>query len=168
MLGTVRGETRPFSSPVQRPELGDVPARIIADLGPFRRTEQVLERVFQAAQREILITNPYFIPPDRLVAALARASRRGVHVHVLVPGKNNHPVAGLSIEERAGVLLDAGVLVYRWGGPMIHAKSVVVDGTWTLVGSSNLDHLSLRRNSGVECRSSRYGRRWRHGGAFLG
>lgn len=137
----------PGSMPLRNPEDGDVPVRIIADLGPSRPTERVLEHVFEAAKREILITNPYFIPPDGLATALGRAARRGVHVNVLVPGRNNHPIAGLSVEECTGALLEAGVTVYRWGGPMIHAKSVVVDGEWTLVGSSNLDHLSLRRNA---------------------
>ena len=137
----------PESVPTPAPDDGDVPVRIITDLGRSRSTERVLERVFEAAKRDILITNPYFIPPDGLAAALVRAARRGVRVNVLVPGRNNHPIAGLSVEERTGALLEAGVTVHRWRGPMIHAKSVVVDGEWTLVGSSNLDHLSLRRNA---------------------
>lgn len=133
--------------PSPRLEVGAVPVRIVADLGAARTTERLLERVFRAARREILITNPYFIPTDRILTALVGAAHRGIQVQVLVPGRNNHPLAGLSVEERVRALLDAGVRVYRWGGPMIHAKSVVVDRQWTLVGSSNLDHLSLTRNA---------------------
>jgi len=126
---------------------GDVPVRVIADLGAVRRTQALLERVVDAARREILVTSPYFIPPPRLVSALVRAASRGVEVAILIPGRNNHPVAGLSAEERLGPLLEQGVEVFRWRGAMIHAKSVVVDGEWTLVGSSNLDALSLGRNA---------------------
>ena len=68
---------------------------------------------------------------------------------VLIPGQNNHIVAGLSSEERLGTLLERGVRVFRWRGPMIHSKSVVVGGAWAFVGSSNLDALSLERNAEI-------------------
>lgn len=125
---------------------GDVPVRIVADAGADRRTIHVLERVMDAAEREILITNPHFIPPYRLMRALLRARTRGVQVSVLMPGRNNHLLAALAAEARLRPLLEHGVSVFRWMGSMIHAKSVVVDGAWTLIGSSNLDSFSLRRN----------------------
>lgn len=129
------------------PAAGEVLVRLVTDLGSSRRTGAMLERVVEAARREVLITNPYFIPPPTLQRALIGAASRGVEVVVLIPGHNNHPVAGLSAEEQLGELLRHGVQVFRWQGAMIHAKSVVVDGEWTLVGSSNLDTLSLVRNA---------------------
>jgi cardiolipin synthase len=128
-------------------QAGRVPARLIADLGSARSTLPLLERVINAARAEVLITSPYFIPTPRLSGALQHAASRGVEVSILIPGMNNHRVAALSGEHRLGPLLASGVNVFLWQGAMIHAKSLVVDGLWTLVGSSNLDSLSLERNA---------------------
>jgi cardiolipin synthase len=140
---------------------GSVPVRILADLGPDRVTGPTLERVLDAAEHEALITNPYFIPPPSLLGAMLRAVGRGVRLRLLLPGTNNHPVAALAGEERLGDLLRAGTEVFRWRGAMIHAKSVVVDGRWALIGSSNLDALSLHRNAelNVEIHGSAVGTR---------
>ncbi len=65
---------------------------------------------------------------------------------LLLPGRNNHPVAGAAARHIYQPLLDAGVGIWEWGGVMLHAKTAVADGEVTLVGSSNLDPLSIRRN----------------------
>lgn len=137
-------EARPPAPPSPA---GDVPVRVISEMGPHRRLRRVLERVLGAARTEICITNPYFLPPEGLARVLLDAVGRGVHVEILLPGRNNHPVAGLSSEQLLGPLLRGGVRVFRWRGVMLHAKSLVVDREWTLVGSSNLDSFSLRRNA---------------------
>lgn len=129
---------------------GEVPVRVIAGIPGDGRLAAVLRRVFRAARREILVTNPYLVPPRPLLDALVGAARRGVRVHLLVPGRNNHPIAGLASEHLQGELLRAGVRISRWSGPMLHAKTVVVDRRWSLVGSSNLDSLSLRRNAELD------------------
>ncbi len=81
-----------------------------------------------------------------MLQALIRAARRGVQVRLLVPGRSNHPVAGYAARRIYQPLLDAGAEVHEWTGVMLHAKTAVVDGFITMVGSSNLDPLSLRRN----------------------
>jgi cardiolipin synthase A/B len=129
---------------------GDVPVRILSNLGARRPTLAVLERVIAAASDSVLITNPYVVPPPALVDGLTRAARRGVEVTLLVPGSNNHRLVGLSLEHGLGALLDAGCRVFRWRGAMLHAKSVVVDASWTLIGSTNLDHLSLHKNAELD------------------
>lgn len=129
---------------------GEVPVRVIAGIPGDGRLAAVLRRVFRAARREILVTNPYQVPPRPLLDALAGAARRGVVVHLLVPRRNNHPIAGLASEHLQGRLLEAGVRISRWSGPMLHAKTVVVDRSWSLVGSSNFDTLSLRRNAELD------------------
>ena len=129
---------------------GEVPVRVIPGSPGDGRLADVLEAVFAAAREEILVTSPYLVPPASILGALTGAARRGVRVHVLVPGRNNHPVAGLASEQLQGELLRAGVRVARWSGPMLHAKCVVVDRRWSLVGSSNLDSLSLRHNAELD------------------
>jgi cardiolipin synthase len=69
-----------------------------------------------------------------------------VRVRLLLPGRNNHPVIGLAARRIYAPLFEAGAEIHEWDGVMLHAKTAVVDGVITLVGSSNLDPLSLRRN----------------------
>src|SRR5262249_1560511 len=67
-------------------------------------------------------------------------------VRLLLPGRNNHPLAGAAARHIYAPLLDAGVGIWEWDGVMLHAKTAVVDGEVTMIGSSNLDPLSMRRN----------------------
>ncbi|MFV1986905.1 MAG: phosphatidylserine/phosphatidylglycerophosphate/cardiolipin synthase family protein [Gemmatimonadota bacterium] len=125
---------------------GHVPVRLLSGRPGERRLEQALGRVFDAAREEILLTNAYFLPMNGLLTSLGAAARRGVKVEVLLPAHNNHPFVGLASEHIVGSLLEMGVQVWHWLGPMIHAKTAVVDRRWSVVGSSNLDALSLRKN----------------------
>lgn len=79
-------------------------------------TLPVLQQVLDVAEREILVTNPYFIPPSSLLRAMLRALARGVRLRILLPGRNNHPLAALAGEERIGALLAAGAEISRWSG----------------------------------------------------
>ncbi|MEQ1854922.1 MAG: phosphatidylserine/phosphatidylglycerophosphate/cardiolipin synthase family protein [Longimicrobiales bacterium] len=149
---------RPAGEPSLQPS-GSVPVRLVADEPRKRRVERMLAEVFGAATSEILITNPYVILPESLTKALTAAARRGVATHLLVPRSGNHHWVGLSSEHRIGRLLAAGVKVWRWRGPLIHAKTIVVDRRWSMVGSTNLDPLSLWRNAEInaEIHGSRLG-----------
>jgi cardiolipin synthase len=80
------------------------------------------------------------------VAAFEAAARRGVSVRFLLPGNNNHPAAAASARRRYARLLAAGARIYEWRGMMVHAKTAVADGEISIVGSSNLDPLSMTRN----------------------
>ncbi len=126
--------------------VGTVPVRIVSGRPRERRLERVLTRVCDAAQDEILITNAYFLPTEALLASLRNACRRGVRVEILLPAHNNHPLVALAAEHQVGSLLESGVRIWLWLGPMIHAKTIVVDRSWSVVGSSNLDPLSLIKN----------------------
>jgi cardiolipin synthase A/B len=86
------------------------------------------------------------VAPPRLFQALRDAARDGVDVRLLVPGSSDLPlIRNLS---RIGYrdLLRSGVRIYEWDGPMLHAKTIVADGRWTRVGSSNLNPSSLLGN----------------------
>ncbi|MEK7384048.1 MAG: phospholipase D-like domain-containing protein [Elusimicrobiota bacterium] len=100
----------------------------------------------RAARAEVLIANSYFIPDWRIRRALRQAAKRGVSVRVLVPGVSDIPSVRHAMRATYGSLLTHGVRIFEWQGPMLHAKSVVVDKQWCAVGSYNLDHRSLRHN----------------------
>ena len=98
------------------------------------------------AQRSLDITDAYLVTPEPVVCAFEEAARRGVSVRFLLPGNNNHPVAAASARRRYARLMAAGAKIYEWRGAMVHAKTAVADGEIVLVGSSNLDPLSMTRN----------------------
>ena len=98
------------------------------------------------ARESLEITDAYLVTPEPVVAAFEAAARRGVRVTFLLPGNNNHPFAAASARCRYERLLRAGARIHEWRGMMVHAKSVVADRVVALVGSSNLDPLSMTRN----------------------
>jgi cardiolipin synthase len=138
---------------------GDVPVRVLADEPGRRCTEQALVAAIDAAQSEVLITNQYAVPTPPLTDALVAAGLRGVDVQVILPPASRPFFVGFATEHRLGRLLEAGLKVWHWNGAMMHAKTAVVDRRWSLVGSTNLDWLSLRRNAeiDIEIHGSRVG-----------
>lgn len=98
------------------------------------------------ARRTIWITDAYFVAPRPLAEALSAAAQQGVDVRILVPAHNNWPLVGSVSRGGYRDLLEAGVRIFEWQGPMIHAKTWVVDGVWCRVGSSNLNVASLLGN----------------------
>jgi cardiolipin synthase len=102
---------------------------------------------FINARRRLWICNSYFIPDQRLRDAVVERARAGVDVRVLVPGNHTDAVpvqaAGRSYYEE---LLAAGVRIFEYQPAMMHAKTAVIDGTWSIVGSANLDERSMELN----------------------
>ena len=84
--------------------------------------------------------------PRPISEALAAAAKDGVDVRVLLPGHNNWPLVGSLSRGGYRFLLESGVRLFEWQGPMIHAKTSVSDGVWARVGSSNLNTASLLGN----------------------
>lgn len=93
--------------------------------------------VAEIAQSRLWLSDAYFVATTGYARALTGAARAGVDVRLLVPGITNLPLVGSL--SRAGYhgLLEAGVRVFEWNGPMMHAKTAVADGRWARVGSSN-------------------------------
>jgi cardiolipin synthase A/B len=102
---------------------------------------------FINARHRLWICNSYFIPDRRLRAAVTERAQAGVDVRVLVPGNHTDAIpvqaAGRSYYEE---LLAAGVRIFEYQPAMMHAKTVVVDGAWSVVGSANLDERSMELN----------------------
>jgi cardiolipin synthase len=125
---------------------GDAAVRVISGEPGRERTYRVIELLAAGSSSRLWITDAYLVAPPRLFQALRDAAKDGVDVRLLVPGMSDLPlVRNLS---RIGYreLLRSGVRIFEWDGPMLHAKTIVADGRWTRVGSSNLNPSSLLGN----------------------
>lgn len=127
---------------------GDSYVRLIDNTRRRQRatTRRAYLHVLRAARESVWIANAYFLPDRGLRRAMTRAVKRGVDVRVLVPGTSDVRViewAGLYVLRG---LARHGVKVLRWAGPMMHAKTAVVDGVWSTIGSYNFDSMSRFNN----------------------
>jgi cardiolipin synthase len=100
-----------------------------------------------AARRTLYIGSAYFVPDDLAVETLAAASRRGVKVEILVPGRHiDTEVTRKASRSRWGKLLEAGIEIWEYQPTMFHCKLLVADECWVSVGSTNFDNRSFRLN----------------------
>jgi len=127
-------------------ERGEASVIIVGDRPRTQRVAALYEWLAEHAQETFEISDAYFVAPHSVLTALTAAARRGVRVRLLVPGRTNHPIAGFAARRIYEPLLAAGAEIHEWNGVMLHAKTAVVDGVISLVGSSNVDPLSLHRN----------------------
>jgi cardiolipin synthase len=120
----------------------------------------LLHRLFSGAQKSIQLTMAYFAPDDDLIAELCRASKRGVKVQLMLP--NRCDVKPLLIAARSfyATLLEAGVEIFERQGCVLHAKTMVIDGRVSVVGSTNLDYRSIEYNCELSAiiRNEQFGR----------
>lgn len=129
-------------------ESGNMMAQVIASgpLGHHNSSRLTFFEALAQARRSIQITTGYFVPPADLAQALETAALRGVHVQIMVPGRSSYLwtiFAGRSYYES---LLDVGVEIYEYQRGALHAKTMTVDGEWSLVGTANVDARSLLLN----------------------
>ena len=125
---------------------GQTPVWVIEGRPWRARVYRVTQLAAASVRRRLWITDPYFIAPRPVAEALAAAARDGVDVRILVPAHNNWPLVGSLARGGYRDLLKAGVRLFEWQGPMIHAKTAVADGVWSRIGSSNLNAASLLGN----------------------
>ncbi|MDC4226919.1 MAG: phospholipase D-like domain-containing protein [Candidatus Manganitrophus sp.] len=92
------------------------------------------------------ITNSYFVPPHWFLTALKKACLRGVEVYILVPKRSDVRIIDYATRALYSRLLKWGVRIFEWEGPVLHAKTAVVDGRWSTIGSSNIDQISFFYN----------------------
>jgi cardiolipin synthase len=110
------------------------------------RVARALQMQAIAAERSIWIASAYFTPSWPEYESLVGASRDGVDVRVLVPSRNDHPWVTMLTRRYYARLLRNGVRIWEWQGEMMHAKSSVVDGRWTRVGSTDFNPLGVAIN----------------------
>jgi cardiolipin synthase len=100
-----------------------------------------------SAETSILLANSYFVPDDLSVETLIAAAQRGVHIELIVPGKEiDTEVTRKASRSRWGKLLEAGIRIHEFQPTMFHCKTMIVDGIWVSVGSTNFDSRSFRLN----------------------
>jgi len=102
-----------------------------------------------SAKTSVLITNPYFIPDEVMTNALLKAVERGVRVVVLVPGKSDSRFTYTASRSQYGKLLLGGVKVFEYQASLMHAKTIVADGVWATIGSTNFDNRSFALNQEI-------------------
>jgi cardiolipin synthase A/B len=150
------GET--LAGPVWFPSIqtaGPVLARAIPD-GPDRdydKMRMAFHGALSAAQHEVRIVTPYFLPDAALITALNTCAMRGVTVDIVLPAHNNLKLVAWASMAQMWQILEWGCRVWLTPEPFDHGKLLVVDRAWSLIGSSNWDPRSLRLNFefGLEC-----------------
>ncbi|MEW6585678.1 MAG: phospholipase D-like domain-containing protein [Nitrospirota bacterium] len=111
-----------------------------------RRMRKLLYYSITQARKSIFLTTAYFTPSRRMLEVLEEAVSRGVDVKLLLPGKSDITAAHYAGKASFTRLLNAGVEIYNYRGVILHAKTAVFDGIWSVIGSANLDFQSLRKN----------------------
>jgi len=101
------------------------------------------------AEHSIHLTNAYFIPDDQILNAFMDAARRGVDVKIILPSTTDSTLVISAARHHYSRLLKAGVKLYERRTVLLHAKTAVIDGVWSTVGSTNLDYWSLLSNDEV-------------------
>jgi cardiolipin synthase len=131
---------------------GDVACAVIAS-GPDRDAyiHDAYFILFTRAVRRIWIVTPYFIPSDAIATALRTAGSRGLDVRVLVPLASDIGVVKHAARSYYALLLEAGVRIFEYQGPMLHAKAFVVDEDLSAFGSANVDSRSFRLSFEIGC-----------------
>jgi cardiolipin synthase A/B len=113
---------------------------------PFSQIYVTLISALNSAESEILLTNAYFVPDPQLMQALISAAARGVDVKLIVPSTTDSGLVFHAGRAHYEPLLRGGVKIYERREALLHAKTVVIDGVWATVGSTNLDWRSFLHN----------------------
>ncbi|HZI13771.1 MAG TPA: phospholipase D-like domain-containing protein [Myxococcus sp.] len=115
----------------------------LSGLGGGHRLRKRYLAAIRDARHEVVLAHAYFLPDTGFVRALTRAARRGVKVSLLLAGRSDVVFARAATMRLYRTFLRAGVSIHEWTATTLHAKAAVVDGKKLLVGSFNLDPLSL-------------------------
>ncbi|HOI05659.1 MAG TPA: phospholipase D-like domain-containing protein [Deltaproteobacteria bacterium] len=121
---------------------GDVTLRVVASIPNTAGLFRLDQLIAAAARHSLWLTDAYFIGFTPYVQALQAAAMDGVDVRLLVPGTTDIPIVRAVTRAGYQPLLEAGVRIFEWNGPMLHAKTAVADSRWARIGSSNLNLLS--------------------------
>jgi cardiolipin synthase len=154
-IGTWKSQKGPaLSDNNYFPELQDMGTSLVQIIdstqGQMNRMTFVLYiSALTFAGKSIHMTNAYFVPDNQILTALTDAAQRGVDVRIVLPKVSMHPTALYAGQYYYSVLLRSGMKLYERRNATLHAKTAVIDGVWSTVGSTNMDFLSFLRNDEV-------------------
>jgi cardiolipin synthase A/B len=131
------------------PDMGNQVVRVLGSTGTASPIYSTLISAIASSRKSVYLTTPYFAPDAELLAVIEAASIRGVDVKLLLPSFSDFPPALAAARFHYQELLDAGVEIYERQHAWLHAKTGVIDGVWSTVGSTNLDRRSFLFNSEV-------------------
>jgi cardiolipin synthase A/B len=142
--------------PLQRdyfPHLNIAGDKIVRVLGSEPDGDPTIYKAYvlaiQEARQTIHITTPYFVPDQQILDSLKQAVQRGVEVTMLFPSVSDSSLVLNAGQSFYSELLDSGVRIYQLQESVLHAKTAVIDGMWSTVGSANIDMRSFLHNSEV-------------------
>lgn len=113
---------------------------------PWPAIQQVMFAAVSGSERRVSISTPYFVPDEATIAALTTAALRGVDVRLLLPSRSDAPLVQAAGRSYYDTLLSAGVRIHEYTAGFLHAKLLVVDGSFGMLGSANFDQRSFRLN----------------------
>jgi cardiolipin synthase len=116
---------------------------------PYNQMYVTLLSAINSSETQVLLTNAYFVPDPKLLAALKEAAARGVDVRLLLPAKTDSVLVFYASRSYYDELLSAGVKIYERQDAFLHAKTALVDGVWSTIGSTNLDWRSFTNNQEI-------------------
>jgi len=116
---------------------------------PYSQIFSTLLSAINSAETRILLTNAYFVPDPQLLTALKEAVQRGVDVQLLLPEKTDSTLVFYASRSYYDELLCAGVKIFERRDALLHAKTALIDGVWTTIGSTNLDWRSFTNNQEI-------------------
>jgi cardiolipin synthase A/B len=118
--------------------------------GRSTRARMLVQFLLASARHSIDLSSPYFVPDLGIRRELLAAQARGVHIRIVSGGPySDHGLVRRAGRRRYGPLLEAGIGIWEYATHMLHAKTLVIDGRWCLLGSTNIDHRSFGLNDEV-------------------
>jgi cardiolipin synthase len=145
---THAGEDISAALHIPEPTSGGFPA-IVVGTGPSidnRAISDLFAMMLAAAEREAIITTPYFVPDETLLRAFHSAATRGVAVTLILPARNDSFFVSHASRSYYGELMQSGVRIAEFGRGLLHAKTVTIDGLAACIGSANMDRRSFELN----------------------
>lgn len=136
------------------PQLANQGKEIVRAIGsspdePYSLIYATLVSAIGSAETSVHLTNAYFVPDPQLLAVLENAALRGVDVSIILPGKTDSWLVSYAGRSYYAELLHAGVKIYLRRDALLHAKTAVIDGVWSTIGSTNLDWRSFLYNQEI-------------------
>jgi len=116
---------------------------------PYSQIYSTLISAINSAETQVFITNAYFVPDPKLLTALKEAVQRGVDVRLLLPGKTDSTLVFYASRSYYDELIAANVKIYERQDALLHAKTAMIDGVWSTIGSTNLDWRSFTNNQEI-------------------